>query len=91
MSLEGKLLSIGIEPGAKEVLGITIITAEGGQQGRYLARPESVYGTISWNGESVPNLQDLLDRVLLTPLVRVRLIHEAGYDYFRIADFTGEK
>ena len=95
MNLEGRLLSLFIEPGSPK-LGITVLvsderTPDGRVEGRYLARPESVYGTISFDGRSIPNLQELLDCVMGAKKVQVKLTYETGYDYFRIADFTGEK
>lgn len=62
--IEGKLVQLTIEPGEQHNVGVTVLTADGEQEGRRMRRPEQTFGSIKFNGTPVSTLAILIERIV---------------------------
>ncbi len=63
MLIEGKLLQLTIEPGEQHVVGVTVLTKDGEEEGRAMRRPEQTYGSIKFDGTPIPTLAHLIEKI----------------------------
>lgn len=81
-ALEGKLIELAVMPGELVNIGITLLTASGEQEGRYMRPPEHTYGSIKINGEAVYKLDALIKFIMeATRGVQVKWMDEVFVEF----------